>query len=134
MWKKFISYMLVFIFSLTFLGTVGIASEKETVTDTGPAEIILKTHAAIKPARFPHKKHQKTFECGKCHHSRSNDGIKYPYVRGMEIKKCVTCHNKDDMSNSRLNNFKLIAHGLCKGCHKENKDSAPTRCSGCHIK
>jgi len=22
----------------------------------------------------------------------------------------------------------------CKECHKQNKDSAPTRCTGCHIK
>ena len=107
--------LLIFVFSLTFLGGIGIAGDQETLTDNGPAEIILKTHAATKPARFPHEKHQKTFECGKCHHSSSDDGIKYPYVRGMKIKKCVTCHNKDDMSNPRLNNFKLTAHGLCKG-------------------
>ena len=136
MQKKFTTYLLVliFIFSLTLLGTISIASDKETLIDMGAAEIILKTHAARKPARFPHKKHQKTFECGKCHHSRSDNGIKLPYGKGMKIKKCISCHNKNDMSNPRLNTFKLIAHGLCKECHKKNKDSAPTRCSGCHIK
>ena len=126
--------LLAFVTILTFTYGMSIASDKETATDTGPAEIILKTHEAIRTARFPHSKHQKNFECGKCHHSRSEDGLKYPYVEGMEIKKCVTCHNKDDMSNPKLNNFKLIAHALCKECHKKNKDSAPTKCSGCHIK
>ena len=136
MGNKIIIYilLLVFSFSLMFSGGTSIASEEETVSDTGPAEIILKTRAARKPARFPHKKHQKNFACGKCHHSKSDDGLKNPYVRGMEIKKCVICHNKDDMSNPRLSTFKLIAHGLCKECHRKNKDSAPTRCTGCHIK
>ena len=23
---------------------------------------------------------------------------------------------------------------LCKECHKKNKNSAPTKCSGCHVK
>ena len=52
-------------------------------------------------------------------------------VMGVE---CVACHNKEDMSDPKLNSFKLAAHGLCKECHKKNKDTAPTKCSGCHIK
>ncbi|MEN8232742.1 MAG: cytochrome c3 family protein [Thermodesulfobacteriota bacterium] len=126
--------LLVFILSLVLAGGMSIAGDKETASDTGPDEIILKTAAAIKSAKFPHKKHQEAFECGECHHSKSDDNIKYPYVDGMEIKKCVVCHNKDDMNNPKLNNFKLIAHALCKECHKRNKDKAPTKCSGCHIK
>ena len=125
---------LIFILGLVLAGGMSIAGDKKTASDTGPDEMILKTSAAIKAAKFPHKKHQEAFECGECHHSKSDDGIKYPYVDGMEIKKCVVCHNKDDMDNPKLNNFKLIAHGLCKECHKRNKDKAPTKCSGCHIK
>ena len=126
--------LLIFILSLVLAGSMSIAGDKKTASDTGPDEMILKTTAAIKAAKFPHKKHQESFECGECHHSESDDGIKYPYVDGMEIKKCVVCHNKDNMDNPKLNNFKLIAHGLCKECHKRNKDKAPTKCSGCHIK
>jgi len=125
--------ILVFVFGLTIASGIGIASE-EAALDTGPAEMVLKTAAAKKPAKFPHKKHQESFECGECHHAKTDDGVKYPYVEGMEIKKCITCHNKKDMSNPKLNHFKLVAHGLCKECHKKNKDSAPTKCSGCHIK
>ena len=126
--------LLLFVFGSVVTGDIGIASNKETASYTGPAEIVLKTPAAIKSAKFPHKKHQETFDCGECHHSRSGDGKKYEYVEGMKIKKCLTCHNKDEMNNTRLNNFKLIAHASCKECHKKNKDTAPTKCSGCHIK
>lgn len=126
--------LLVFIFVLVVAGGFSLASEKEPAGDTGPVEMELKTAAAKKPARFPHGKHQEAFECKECHHARTDDGQQFPYVEGMEVKKCVTCHNINDMSNPKLNNFKLAAHGLCKECHKKNKDSAPTKCSGCHIK
>jgi hypothetical protein len=126
--------LLVYVFSLALASGTGFAGDKEIASDTGPDEIILKTATARKAANFPHRKHQESFECGECHHSKSDDGTKYQYVDGMEIKKCVVCHNKDDMNNPKLNNFKLIAHALCKECHKRNKDKAPTRCSGCHIK
>ena len=127
--KSFIlATVLGFIFCLILAGGQSIAS------DAGPEDMELKTAAAKKPAKFPHKKHQENFECKECHHAKTDEGIKYEYVEGMEVKKCVTCHNKDDMTNPKLNSFKLVAHGLCKECHKKNKDSAPTKCSGCHIK
>jgi hypothetical protein len=119
--------LLVIALFLVFSGGMVVAS------DAGPADMELKTAAAKKPAKFPHKTHQDTFECGECHHGKV-DGKISPYAEGMEIKKCVTCHNKDDMTNPKLSNFKVVAHGLCKDCHKKNKDSAPTKCSGCHIK
>lgn len=119
---------LVLLLGLLLAGTAAMAS------DTGPENIELKTAAATKPARFPHKDHQATFECKECHHTKNDAGEKSPYEEGMEIKNCVTCHNKDDMSNPKLNSFKLAAHGLCKECHKQNKDTAPTKCSGCHLK
>ncbi|MBW2467517.1 MAG: cytochrome c3 family protein [Deltaproteobacteria bacterium] len=110
------------------------ADEKEPPVDTGPAEMTLKTTAARKSAKFPHKKHQENFTCGICHHSKSEDGRQKPYFQGMKIRSCVSCHNKEDMQNPKFNTFKLAAHGLCKECHKKNKGSAPTKCSGCHIK
>ena len=126
--------VLVFVFGMIVTSGIGIASDTERAIYHGPAEMVLKTATAKKTARFPHKKHQESFECGECHHYKTSEGKQFPYAEGMEIKKCITCHNKDDMSNPKLNNFKLIAHALCKECHKKNKDSAPTRCSGCHIK
>ena len=124
---------LVFIF-LVIAGGMGFATEKGPADDKGPEEMILKTAASKKPAKFPHGTHQEAFACGECHHAKTDDGMQFPYVEKMEIKKCVTCHNKDDMANPKLNSFKLAAHGLCKECHKQNKDSAPTKCSGCHVK
>ena len=125
--------LLVFIFVVVASG-MGFATEKEPTADKGPAEMELKTAASKKPAKFPHGNHQEAFECGECHHAKTDEGMQYPYVEGMEIKRCVTCHNKDDMSNPKLNSFKLASHGLCKECHKKSKDSAPSKCSGCHIK
>ena len=126
--------VLVFVFGLVVTSGIGIASDTEPTIDQGPAEMVLKTATATKPAQLPHKKHQESFECGECHHYKASDGKQFPYVEGMEIKKCITCHSKDDMNNPQLNTAKLAGHGLCKECHKKNKDSAPTKCSGCHIK
>lgn len=130
MQKKF----LFFFTALVFIAGVFYLSNPSIASDTGPEEMVIQTSSAKKPAKFPHKKHQESFECKECHHAKTDDGVKFPYVEGMEVKKCVTCHNSDDMSNPKLNSFKLAAHGLCKECHKQNKDSAPTKCSGCHIK
>jgi hypothetical protein len=99
--------------------------------DTGPAEMILKTAKAKKPAKFPHAKHQAANDCATCHHTKTDDGKQGPYVEGQE-KACATCHNKD-MANKKLNSFKKAAHARCKGCHKETK-KGPTKCKGCHIK
>jgi len=103
-------------------------------SNPGPEEMELKTAAGSKPARFSHKKHQKTFGCKECHHAKTDNGMQSPYVEGMKVTKCTTCHNTEGMANAKLNSFKLAAHGLCKECHKKYKDSAPTKCTGCHIK
>jgi hypothetical protein len=128
--KKVVYLLNLLVIALALVFAAGIA----IAIDAGPEEMELKTAAAKKPAKFPHKKHQESYECGECHHSKYADGTKSFYEEGMEIKKCITCHNKDDMDNPKMNNFKVVAHGLCKECHKKNKDSAPTKCSGCHIK
>jgi hypothetical protein len=120
--------------SLVIIIGLGTASSLSMAGGSGPESMELKSPAGNKPARFPHKKHQENFACQECHHAKTDDSIKSPYLEGMEIKKCITCHNKDEMNNPMLNSFKLAAHGLCKECHKQNKDSAPTKCSGCHIK
>jgi hypothetical protein len=36
----------------------------------GPADIILQTEDARKPADFPHRQHQAAFSCTVCHHVR----------------------------------------------------------------
>jgi len=93
----------------------------------GPAEIVLQTESARKPADFPHRQHQETYSCTACHHVR--DEI-------MVIDKCANCHTKE-ISNAEVNSYKKAAHKLCKDCHKEvnvqGKD-APIKCSGCHTK
>ena len=60
--------LLIFILSLVLAGGTGFAGDKKTASDTGPDEMILKPAAAIKAAKFPHKKHQESFKCGECHH------------------------------------------------------------------
>ncbi len=93
----------------------------------GPAEIVLQTDSARKPADFPHRQHQEIYSCTACHHAR--DEI-------MVIDKCANCHTKE-ISNAEVNSYKKAAHKLCKDCHKEvnvqGKD-APIKCSGCHTK
>lgn len=101
----------------------------------GPEEITLQTAAAKKPAKFPHKKHQDMFKCEECHHTKTADGKKGPYVAGEE-KKCETCHNAD-FANAALNSLKAVGHAACKECHKKMEKegkNAPTKCTGCHTK
>jgi hypothetical protein len=124
----FLTSALLLIFGLWGAGSPSMAN------DTGPETIKLKSPSGKKPAQFPHKKHQESFTCNDCHHAKTGDSAKSPYEEGMQVNKCIFCHNKDDMANPKLNSFKLAAHGLCKECHKRNRDTAPTKCSGCHIK
>lgn len=128
--KKFLFPLTAFFFVLGSL--VGTSLSK--ASDPGPETMELKSITGKKPARFSHKKHQEFLTCDECHHAETANGVKSHYVEGMGVKKCAFCHNSNDMTNPKLNSFKLAAHGLCKGCHKQNRDSAPTKCSGCHIK
>ena len=79
----------------------------------GPAEIVLQTEAARKPADFPHRQHQEAYSCTACHHAK--DEV-------MVIDKCANCHTKD-ISNADVNSYK----------NSEGMD-APIKCSGCHAK
>ncbi|MGB5883527.1 MAG: cytochrome c3 family protein, partial [Desulfobulbales bacterium] len=119
---------------LVLIAFLLVAGSPSNASNSGPEIMELKSPAGNKAARFPHKKHQDSFACKECHHTRAEDSVQSPYVEGMQIKKCIGCHNADDMSNPQLNSFKLAAHGLCKECHKQNRNAAPTKCSGCHIK
>jgi hypothetical protein len=110
-------------------GTAGIGR----AADTGPENIELKSPRGKRTARFTHWKHQELYQCRECHHG-SKEGMRTPYRKNMNVRKCVACHNKNEMENPRFNSFKLAAHGLCKECHKKMKKTAPTKCSGCHIK
>ena len=125
---------LVFITACVFI--LGLSSPDGlcSANDTGPEEMELRSPAGIRSARFPHKKHQKIYKCKECHHAKADDNMQAPYVEGMAVRRCITCHNPEDMANLKLNSFKLAAHGSCKECHKKNKAQAPTKCSGCHIK
>jgi hypothetical protein len=128
--RKVPVFIIGFCFSLVLL----MANSPSKANDSNPEMMVLKTITGKKPARFPHNKHQKNFACKDCHHGKTDGSSKSPYVDGMEIMKCATCHNNTDMKNPKLNSFKLAAHGLCKECHKQNRGSAPTKCTGCHIK
>ena len=125
---------LIFTASLVLVVVLLVTWNHIIASDTGPETMELKSAAGKKAARFSHKNHQESFACKECHHTRADDSSLSPYVEGMPIRKCIDCHNPEEMSNPKLNSFKLAAHGLCKECHKQNRDSAPTKCSGCHIK
>lgn len=114
---------------ILLLGPVGIGR----AADTGPENMELKSPNGKQTAQFPHGKHQKLYQCRECHHG-SKGGELVPYQKNMQFRKCVACHNENEMENPRFNSFKLAAHGLCKVCHKKMKKKAPTKCSGCHIK
>lgn len=115
-----------FVFSLTVAGGVSLAA------DAGPVEMTLKTAKGKKPATFPHKKHQDMLKCGDCHHTKTADGKKGPYVAGKE-GKCESCHDGKSIANKKVANYMKAAHENCKGCHKAQK-KGPTKCAGCHPK
>ena len=99
----------------------------------GPAEMVLKTAQARKPAYFPHRIHQKKYPCGTCHHGQAPSGGIQKYNEKTVIYKCTACHNAD-MPNENLNGFQLIGHKLCRECHRKNQDITSARCSTCHRK
>jgi len=103
------------------------------VSSNGPAEMVLKTSQAKKPAYFPHKTHQDKYVCGRCHHSKDSSGRLVRYNEETNIYKCAACHN-DDMPNEQLNGFQLIGHKLCRECHRKNQDITSAKCSTCHRK
>ena len=110
-----------------------VISNATMMSENGPAEVILKTFQAKKPAYFPHKIHQAKYNCGECHHGQTSLGKLVKYTAKTNIDKCTSCHNTD-MANEELNSFKLIGHKLCRECHKKNQDITAAKCSTCHHK
>jgi len=114
--------------SMLFVLTGGVAFGQEI--DIGPKDITMSTPEEKKPASFPHRKHQDSIACMKCHHTKGQI---------MTVRKCTICHNINDIKNEELNNLKDAGHRLCRGCHKAYKEetqkgakNAPLTCRGCH--
>ena len=107
---------------------VAVGATISVAGNAGPADMVLKTSAGKKPAKFPHKAHQDMMECAKCHHTKNADGSQGPYAAGQEAK-CESCH-------ASPKDYKDVAHKNCKGCHKDgfNGKNGPTKCAGCHVK
>jgi len=126
---------LILLVVAAFVMSLGLGVTMSLAEDKGPAEITLNADGK-KPVLFPHAKHQEKNECGTCHHYQDESGARLACTDDTldQIKKCDTCHNAD-FANEKLRKWKDIGHGLCKDCHKENKDAgAPTKCNACHIK
>lgn len=108
------------------------SGDGESMVDrNGPAEIILKTALARKPAFFPHHRHQEKYPCGTCHHDSDYAGMMPNLEDRQEIYKCTACHN-EDLPNEELNNFQDIGHALCRDCHRKNQDITSAKCTTCH--
>lgn len=89
------------------LGVCGVTMAE----DKGPAEIILQTAAAKKPATFPHAKHQGFMKCDDCHKDPN-----FPADKAWDMKK---------------------GHAFCQDCHKNkevNGKKGPVKCTECHKK
>ncbi len=133
MFKKTIVCFTAFAFLAGFTAINNAMAE----TDKGPAEMVLQATVDAakkpKPAEFPHKKHQEELKlaCKECHHGKGADGKQTPYVDGMKIEKCETCHYKAAGMDKKIATFKDAAHTNCKGCHKEMK-KGPQKCKECH--
>ena len=110
-----------------FVSLIVVCSAFSLEVSIGPADIVLQTEEARKPADFPHRQHQDAYSCTACHHAK--DEI-------MVIDKCANCHTKD-ISNADVNSYKKAAHKMCKDCHKKVNEAgmdAPIKCSGCHAR
>ena len=118
----------------------------------GPPEMTLlatKNPSSVpKPAKFPHALHQAIYKCAECHHTKK-DGKQSPYVEGMVIQKCETCHyigsgmpsETDEAKGTiKLDTFKDAAHARCRVCHNKEKAKSPELkekwkgCLPCHGK
>ncbi len=114
---------------------VGLAGISMAAVNTGPANIVMKTARAMKPAYFPHAEHQSRLKCGVCHHTQNAAGKQAPYVKGMTIQKCVVCHNKKAASMpENLSGLRDVGHARCKSCHRKTGNRVLTRCKTCHAK
>lgn len=131
-------------FILVLIVTVTIVAQMSLAND-GPAEIILESSAPgeKEPAYFPHDQHQKLYSCGECHHG-GKPGNKTDYTEGMEIARCESCHNEENMAGVKsgiyeLDDFKGTGHANCLVCHQkiaeqDSKKRKLVSCKTCHRK
>jgi hypothetical protein len=95
--------------------------------DNGPEVIVIeKVKEKFAPVTFKHLEHQKkeNVTCATCHHKSKE---------GETPKACSSCHGVVEGAAS----FKDAMHKKCKACHKTESaagKSAPTKCTGCHVK
>ncbi|PHR29025.1 MAG: class III cytochrome c [Desulfotalea sp.] len=140
MLKKILACSVVTLFVL-------VGSSSCFAADAGPTDITI-TGTNIKrpkPAQFPHKMHQDKLKCAECHHGMA-DGKQVAYTDGMEIQKCITCHNAEVLPGKKSGKLKLdtikgAGHGNCLACHKKLAKADPAlkakkiaKCSTCHPK
>ena len=104
--KRFITILLVAAF---------VAAGSMTALAAGPK--VVKFPAKMGTVTFPHAMHQKiVHNCKTCHHM------------GVAAGACRKCHGVKPNAPK----FMVVAHTLCKGCHK--KMHGPTACHDCHKK
>lgn len=129
-----------YVFSVVFL--ILICNTFSFSSDPGPEQLTLKSIGSNKtsPAVFPHLFHQKSIECGVCHHGMTDTGKKIPYDDKLKIQKCEKCHNVDVMAGKiigkyNLDDFKGAGHASCLECHKDmaSKDPAMEKLKSCKI-
>lgn len=129
---------LIVLLAVAFIfGGLMLVSNSMAEGNKGPETMTLQTAAAKKPATFPHWAHQAANPCATCHHYQNDAGGQEPCSDDAsiaKIAKCESCHN-DTFKNEKLRSFKDVGHALCKECHKNSgKETAPTKCNGCHVK
>ena len=82
-------HLLILMLVLALTCTTALASSHGDGVDPGPADMELQTAAGKKPAKFPHKQHQESFDCAECHHIKGADGAKTALPEGAKVKKCI---------------------------------------------
>ena len=134
----------LFVCGLCIVGLVVTFAGQALTTDSAPENMVLANSQRSKPpALFPHELHAAEYACGECHHGMA-DGKATPYVEGMEIQSCESCHNPDVLGGVKKGKYKLdtlkgAAHANCIECHKAIAKEDPSRkmlrsCKTCHPK
>jgi hypothetical protein len=116
--KKLIIYPVVLVAILSFSVISGFSQILEE-EGCGPVLLTLQSRMANKPAVLAHRKHQKMYKCGLCHHGKDADGNQTPYREGMEIGKCESCHNSS-MPLPTLNEKEYILRLFAGGASPES--------------
>ena len=125
-----------FIFGLPTLALIVFAAVFAATAKEAPEIATLDQCMKKQPAvTFTHKAHTELTECTTCHHTQ--EGLTAD--SDMEVTRCVDCHLEPAEASTpactELSLKKNPYHVVCVSCHKESaKDTAPTKCKGCHVK